>query len=186
MQTHSPLKTAGFAHPVRNVAMLGIEPGMAIADFGAGSGVYTIAIAKRLEGVGRVYAIDIQRDLLQRIKNESHRGNFHNVEVLWADLEVPGATKIADGKLDLVLISNLLFQIEQKAMVLAEANRILRMRGRFAIIDWLESFGGTGPIKEHVVSKDEAIGLGESAGAKFEREFNAGAHHYGLIFKKRV
>jgi ubiquinone/menaquinone biosynthesis C-methylase UbiE len=183
---HVPQKTALFAHPPRNVAALGIEPGMLVADFGSGSGAYVLAIAKRLEGVGRVYAIDVQRDLLQRIKNESHRHGYKNVEIIWADLEERGATKFADDKLDFVLISNLLFQVADKAAVIAEAARILRPRGRLAIIDWSDSFGGMGPIKDHVVKKERAIELAQSPGLQLSKEFEAGAHHYGLLFQKAV
>ncbi len=73
MQTHTPLQTAGFAHPRRNIAALGVEPGMAVADFGSGSGIYVLHIAEALQNAGHVYAIDIQRDLLKRLKNEAHR-----------------------------------------------------------------------------------------------------------------
>jgi len=189
VQTHSPLATHGFAHPRRNVGVLGVEPGMSVADFGSGSGAYVLAIAERLEGAGHVYAIDVQRDLLQRIKNEAHRRGFKNVEVIWADLERPGASKIVDRHLDFVLISNLLFQVENKVAVLVEAERILRPNGRLAIIDWSdpalsnESQRRVGPHRDHVISKSSVVELAESAGFELQREFPAGAHHYGLVFK---
>ena len=68
----TPLNTAGFAHPVRNVDALGIEPGQTIADFGSGSGAYVLAIAEKLHNKGHVYAVDVQQDLLRRTKNEAH------------------------------------------------------------------------------------------------------------------
>ena len=186
MQTtaHQPLKTAGFAHPRRNVGALGIEPGMLVADFGSGSGAYVLSIAERLEGAGHVYAIDIQRDLLRRTKNEAHRMGFHNVEIIWSDLERPNASKIADQRLDVVLISNLLFQLDNKAAAIAEAYRILKPKGRFAIIDWNESYGGMGPARKDVVGKESALSLAREGGFELLREFPAGAHHYGLIFRK--
>lgn len=183
MQTHTPLRTAGFAHPRRNIAALGVEPGMSVADFGSGSGIYVLHIAEALQNSGHVYAIDIQRDLLKRLKNEAHRSGFKNVEIIWTDLEGAGSSKIADGKLDLVLVSNLLFQIENKNAIFREARRIVRPNGRLAVIDWRESFGGMGPQKEDVVTKEAAEMLAREAGFALEREFPAGAHHYGLIFR---
>ncbi len=181
MPTQTPLKTEGFAHPKRNVGALGVEPGMSVADFGSGSGIYVLHIAEALENIGHVYAIDVQRDLLQRVKNEAHRRGFKNVDVIWTDLERPGSSKLADQTLDLVLISNLLFQIENKDALFVEAWRILKPKGKLAIIDWSESFGGMGPQKADVVGKDAALALARKNGFELQREFSAGAHHYGLI-----
>jgi ubiquinone/menaquinone biosynthesis C-methylase UbiE len=177
-----------FAHPQRNVAVLGIQPGMRVADFGSGSGAYVLAIAKELAASGHVYAIDIQKDLLRRTHNEAAQYGYKNVEVLWGDLEAKHGSKIADGTLDLVLISNLLFQVEGADAVVREAARILRPSGRVVIIDWEESppAGGQrlGPHKDEVVTREEAYALAQGAGLSFVSEFNAGAHHYGLIFRK--
>lgn len=183
MQTHTPLQTANFAHPRRNVAALQVEPGMSVADFGSGSGIYVLHIAEALEHSGHVYAIDVQRDLLRRVHSEAHRRGFKNVEVIWTDLEHPLASKLADHTLDLVLVSNLLFQVENKVAVLTEARRILRPHGRLALIDWSESFSGMGPQKADVVSREKALALAEECGFELHKEFSAGAHHYGLIFR---
>ncbi len=173
-----------FAHPARNVASFGISPGMKVADFGSGSGAYALAMAEALCGSGHVYAIDIQRDLLRRTKNEAHKRGLKNVEIIWGDLERPSGSKIAEGALDAVLISNLLFQAEEKNAILEESFRILKAQGRLMVIDWSASFRGTGPREEDVVRKETALSLAEKAGFKLDREFSAGAHHYGLIFRK--
>ncbi len=177
-------KTEHFAHPAKNVGTFGIEPGMTVADFGSGSGHYVFEIAKRLEGAGHVYAIDVQKDLLARIRTEAHKHGFKNVETVWGDLEYVGGSKLADRFADVVLISNLLFQLELKAPPIAEAQRILKRGGRLILIDWSESFGGMGPIKKHVVKREQAQALAEAEGFRLKREFAAGAHHYGLIFEK--
>lgn len=178
-----PLNTEKFAHPARNVAALGIQSGMRVADFGAGSGAYALLIAEQLSGSGAVYAIDVQRELLRRIHNEAVRLGYKNVEVIWADLEIPRASKLADGSIDLVLISNLLFQVPDKAPVLREARRIVKPTGRVIVIDWSGSFGGMGPIEEDVVEREAALELSRNAGLDLEREFAAGVHHYGLFLR---
>src|SRR3989344_1777956 len=175
-----------FAHPPRNVAVIGVEPGMYVADFGAGSGAYVFAIAECLENAGHVYAIDVQKDLLRRIANEATQRGFRNVEVLWGDLESSGGSKLYDGSMDIVLISNLLFQVSDKSAFLSEARRILKSVGRLAIIDWSDSFNGMGPIPEDVVTKEKALVLAKKAGFKLEKEFPAGAHHYELILRPGI
>ncbi len=161
-----------------------IEPGMIVADFGAGSGAYVLAIAERLAHAGHVYAIDVQQELLRRIKNESHKRGYKNVEIVWTDLERPYGSKIADNHVDRVLISNLLFQLEDKDVLMSEAYRILKPEGLLAIVDWSESFGGMGPHKNDVVKKEGAMHHAGKAGFELLHDFEAGAHHYGLIYKK--
>jgi len=182
-----------FAHPTHNVRSLGIGPGMKVADFGSGSGAYALAIAETLCNSGHVYAVDVQRDLLRRTKNEAHKRGFKNVEVVWGDLEYAGATKIADGLLDMVLISNLLFQINEKNAVIREAWRVLKPAGRLVIIDWSDSLPAgrqglahIGPQEVDVVTKEAAESLATANGFESVREFPAGSHHYGLIFSKNI
>ena len=173
-----------FALPHENVGEFGIEPGMRVADFGAGSGHYALAMAAATQNSGEVYVIDIQKDLLTRIKNQAHARGFNNIEVIWGDLERVGASKIADEHLDLVLVSNLFFQLESKESAFREAMRVLKPRGRLVVIDWTESFGGLGPIQKHVFPEKTAIAMAEACGFKRAQSFSAGAHHYGLIFIK--
>jgi ubiquinone/menaquinone biosynthesis C-methylase UbiE len=132
---------------------------------------------------GRVYAVDIQRDLLRRIANEARKRGFSNVDVVWADLEVPRASKLADASLDIALISNVLFQIPDKLPLMREARRIIKPTGHIIIIDWEDSFGGLGPMSEDVVPREAVLALSERAGLSLFREIAPGAYHYGLILK---
>jgi ubiquinone/menaquinone biosynthesis C-methylase UbiE len=176
-----PAGRQGFAHPAHNVALFGIEPGMHVADFGAGSGHYIWPIAEALANSGTVFAIDVQQDLLRRIHNEAQKRGYKNVKIIWTDLEKPKASKIADRALDLVLISNLLFQLEHKHAVLTEAKRVLKLTGKLIIIDWSDSFDGMGPHRSSVVTKDAGLALVQENGFKVTGEFKAGAHHWGLL-----
>lgn len=171
----------GFAHPERNALQLRIEAGMSVADFGAGSGAYVWPIAAALKNSGRLYVVDVQRDLLRRIHNEALRRGHTSVSIIWADLEQSKATRLTDHCLDLVLISNLLFQIAEKRAVLKEAHRILKKKtGRLVVIDWADSHGGIGPHKKDVLTKAAAADLLLQSGFAPEEEFPAGAHHWGL------
>lgn len=173
-----------FSDPVKNVEQCGIQAGMEIADFGSGSGHYSMAAARALISTGRVYAIDIQQDLLTKLKNEAVRQGLYNIEVIWGNIEKLNGTKLRDNSVDLVIFSNIMFQLEDRETAVKEAKRVLRPGGRVLIVDWSDSFGGIGPKPESVVRKDVASALLEKNGFHLDREISAGAHHYGLIYKK--
>lgn len=173
-----------FSDPNKNIEQCGIQPGMIIADFGAGSGFYTISAAKALANTGQVYAIDVQKDLLARLKENANGENLSNVEVILGNIEKIDGTNIASGIVNFALICNVLFQVEDKKTCLLELKRILVPGGRVLVVDWADSFGGIGPHKNNVVSKDSAEALFNEAGFAKERDISAGQHHYGMIFKK--
>lgn len=178
-----PLTTESFAHPARNVLHFNIEKGMSVADFGAGSGHYIWPMAEAVGASGHVFAIDVQQDLLKRIHNEAHKRGIKHVKVIWADLEKPKASKLADRSLDLVLISNVLFQLDDKGAVVREAKRILKLSGMLAVVDWADP---TGPHRKHIVTKDAGAKLLRESGFELVREFAAGVHHWGLIARPMV
>lgn len=173
-----------FSRPEENIGHLRLKEGMTVADFGTGSGAYAFALAQAVGQSGKVYALDVQKDLLARLKEQAKSRGVRNLEVLWVDLDHPGGAKLAPHSVDAVVVANLLFQSEQKEGLLREAHYVLRPGGQLLILDWSESFGGMGPHKDHVVSEARAKELATKAGFVFEKAFFAGAHHYGLVYTK--
>jgi len=172
-----------FAHPGRNVVMLEIQPGHVVADFGAGSGEYTLALSSAVGSEGQVYAIDVQPDLLIRIKNEARRRGLKNIDIIVGDVGRAHGTKLRSHSVDLVLMSNVLFQLEYKEAAWNEAHRTLLSKGRLAVIDWSEHGGRIGPSREHLYRRPEAVRDAERSHFHYTGEFPAGAHHYGLMFE---
>lgn len=173
-----------FSNPQANVGDFGLIPGMVVADFGAGAGAYALEMARVVGDGGKIYAIDVQKNLLDRLANEAKSENLHNVEVIWGNAEKPGGTKLKDGAVSVVLAANILFQSEARYSLALEAKRILKPGGRVIVIDWTGSFGGVGPHADQVVPPAEAKKIFASAGFAPVSEFPAGDHHYGLIFSK--
>ncbi len=174
-----------FSDPSYNIEQLSLQSGMKVADLGCGSGFYSMALAKAVGDKGRVYAIDVQKGLLDRLKKEAMIEGFHNVEVVWGDVEKKHGTKLRDESADAVVVANLLFQIGQKVDFANEIQRILRQRGKLLLIDWSGSFGGVGPDQDQVVAKRIGQELFEQNGFVFEREIRAGDHHWGIIMRKK-
>ncbi|MCC7004651.1 methyltransferase domain-containing protein [Candidatus Nomurabacteria bacterium] len=174
-----------FSNPQKNVENFNLDPGMRVADFGSGSGHYAIALARKVSKSGRVYAVDVQKDLLQKLKNEAQKLGLSNIEAVWGDIEHVGGTKIIENSLDAIVVSNVLFQVQDKDSLCKEAKRILKPRGRVFIIDWTDSFGGLGPQLKDVFPEFKARELFEKNGFVFDRDVSVGDHHYGIIFKKQ-
>lgn len=173
-----------FSAPEKNIEQLNLQPNQIIADFGAGSGAYTIAAAKAMNGTGKVYAIDVQKDLLTRLENTCKEAHVSNVSFVWGNLEQVGGTKLRDQSVDVAILSNVLFQTPDKKGVIEEIKRVLKQGGTLLVIDWTASYSNMGPSSEQVFSELEARKLVEASMFTFDRTLNAGNFHYGLIFKK--
>lgn len=157
---------------------------MSVADLGAGTGAFTIPIAKRVGERGRVYAVDINQELLGAVKTAAAREGLSNVEIIWGDIEAPGGTKLADGSVGLVILANVLFQAERKENVVVEAKRILLPGGYVLVVDWKGSFGGLGPKEGDVITPENVQKLFLNSGFALYNELEAGEYHYALLFRK--
>lgn len=174
-----------FTDPEKNLDQFDLQKGMRVADFGAGSGFYALTAARLVGDKGKVYAVDIQKDLLVKLKKDAGAKKILNIEIIWGDLEKENGAKLEDNSVDRIIVSNLLFQIGGKESLVREATRILRPNGKILVIDWTDSFGGLGPEPKAIFGQETARTLFENAGFVLERTIDAGAHHYGLIFAKK-
>lgn len=167
-----------FSDPASNLSKLGLIDGMKVVDLGAGSGFYTFESAKRVGSSGRVYAVDVFKDLLERIRSVGVVNGLRNIEVIWGNCEKIGGTKLGDSIADRVIASNILFQIEKLDDFVLEIKRILKPGGKVLVVDWSE-MSATSP--KTIVPSVKAQMVFEKAGFKLEQSFGAGDHHYGLI-----
>ncbi len=172
-----------FSDPKSNLESLGLSEGITIADLGTGSGFYALEAAKMVKD-GKVYAVDVQQELLARLKNTAHQAHVNNIHVIHGNIEKLGGTKIGDNTVDVALVCNTFFQIEHKDEFLKEVSRILKPGGRILLVDWQDSFGGMGPQAEHVVTERDAEEQFKKAGFIFVDGIDAGDHHYGHIYRK--
>lgn len=173
-----------FSDPEKIIEEVGIREGSIVVDLGAGSGFYSLAAAKATGDAGKVYAVDIQQELLSRLKNTAQTAKLRNIEVVHGNIEKLHGTKIADGLADIVIVANVLFQVEDKEGLADEVMRLLKSGGRLLVVDWADSFGGMGPEESAVFNQQDSRGLFEKKGFAFDTGIPAGDHHYGLIFRK--
>lgn len=173
-----------FLHPERIISYLGIEKGMKVADFGSGHGYFTIPIARLVGEEGRIYSIDIQKDALAVIQSKAKLEHLLNVETIWSDIETADGSKLQNSSIDLVIMSNILFQAESPSAIIVEAKRVLKSGGKIALIEWDETPFQGGPPPRLRIPKEKAKKLASENNLELDREFEAGSHHYGLLLKK--
>jgi ubiquinone/menaquinone biosynthesis C-methylase UbiE len=175
---------AEFFQPEQIITRLEIKSGMKIADFGAGSGYFSIPFSKIVGSSGRVTALEIQKDVLDVLRVRAKNEGLLNIDVIWANIELPRGSKLEDNSQDLVLASNVLFQAEDKNAVMAEAMRILKPGGMFCVIEWVETDPPPGPPRALRIPKQILKDQCERAGFSLYRDLSAESHHYGFLFKK--
>ena len=173
---------ASFSSPRENVLQLGLREGMKVGDFGAGSGHYARAAAGIVGHGGRVYAVDVQEDVLKHLKLNTHTHHQRIIEAICGDIEKLGGTHLRDQSLDAVILVNTFFQVEHRPGLLEEIRRVLKTGGKLMVVDWAGSYGGMGPAPKQVVSEHEAEDFFISGGFHKVKSFRAGPHHYGIIF----
>jgi ubiquinone/menaquinone biosynthesis C-methylase UbiE len=161
----------------------GIREGDTVIDVGTGAGHALVLLSRIVGESGKVYAFDVQKNLLLSAKAIIDKEHLENIETLWGDVERVGGIKLPDRSLNYAVIVNTFFQFEDKAAALKEIRRVLKSGGRILLVDWADSYGNIGPGKEHVVNEHEAEQLLMAAGFTKEKMFQAGPHHYGIVVK---
>ncbi len=174
--------SAHFSEPRENVMQLALREGMRVADFGTGTGHYARTAAAIVGRDGKVYAVDVQEDVLKHASLNMPRHGQGVVEYIWGNIERRAGTKIRDASLDAVILANVLFQVEDRDGLFEEMRRVLKPGGKILVVDWAGSYGGMGPHPDHVVTEHDAEALFIGAGFHKVKGFRGGPHHYGLVF----
>lgn len=166
-------------NPEEVIYDLPLEKDMSAADFGCGSGGWVIPLAQRLEN-GVVYAIDILEEPISALRGKLNRQGLANVKTIKQNIE--DGVDIRDNRVDLVLMTNFLFQLDEKEKGFEEARRILRGSGFVFVTEWLPD----SPIGPHnlKLSPKEVKELAKNENFILKEEYQLGAHQYGFLYQK--
>jgi len=171
--------------PTTILQRAGIRPGWHVADIGCGSiGHFVFPAARLVGGLGKVYAVDIQRPALRSIESAARAAQLWNIQPVWGDFERPGGIRLPDESADLTLVSNILYLAANRPGVLEEAMRLTKSGGYLLIVDWKEGMEGLGPSEEGCIKVEEALDHMQRHPVQWSDRFEAGPHHYGLLFQK--
>lgn len=116
----------------RVMQLLGIRPGMAAADIGAGSGYYTVRLSRQVGPAGRVYAEDIMPDYLAGLQRRVAAEGLSNVTLALGEAHDP---RLPPASVDVALLVHMYHEIDQPFGLLVNLLPALRPGGRVAILD---------------------------------------------------
>lgn len=118
--------------PEMVIANLPIKAGDTIADLGAGSGYFTMLLSKKTGEKGIVYAVDIETDMLEYIKNRAYKEGLNNITTVLAQYDNPS---LSNNSLDLIFMCEAYYFLVNRQNYLNILNNILRKEGKLVIID---------------------------------------------------
>lgn len=160
---------------------LGIADGATVADLGAGGGWFTVRLARRVGPSGRVYAQDIQPQMIESISRRVNREGITNVSTVLGTADDPRLP----GALDAVLIVGTYPEISDPVTLLRRVAAALKPEGRIGIVDFTLEGGGPGPPLEERIEPAEVIANAGRAGLRLLAHERFLRYQYLLVFTPR-
>lgn len=148
---------------------LEIRPGMTVCDLGCGNGFWTLPLARAVGEEGRVLAVDIQREMLQKLRRRSAKAKLENIEPVLGKVDDPN---LPEEEVDLVLLVDVYHEFSHPESMLRGIRRSLREEGVVALLEY-RAEDDTVPIKPlHKMSKVQIMKEYGRNGFKLVREYN--------------
>jgi SAM-dependent methyltransferase len=183
-----------FMPPAEVVAALELAPGMTVADVGAGTGYFALPVAQATSPGGRVFAVDVQREMLTRLDNKLRQlGASGNISLVEGDAT---DTTLPDASCDRVLIANVWHELGDPEGALREFARVLRAKGRLVLLDWRADVPARsknapraesdppGPPAEHRIAVAEVAAMLGGNGWNVLSQRNVGGYSYLVVAER--
>ena len=136
------------------LGLLPLRSGMTVADVGAGTGYFAIPIARAIACEGKVFAVDLQQEMLSLLANKLLATDApSNISLVQGSAD---ATSLDSESCDLAFLANVWHEVPDHAGALRELKRILKPGGSLAILDWRTDVEHPpGPPLEHRIHAEE-------------------------------
>lgn len=165
------------------VAAIGLEKGMAVGDIGAGTGLLIAGMSEAVGKRGRVYAVDIVPEFLERIRQRVEAGGLSNVSIVQGEEQ---ATGLASATLDVAFMCDTYHHLEFPDAYMRSVFASLRPDSTLVLVDMKREEGESSPsVLKHVrAGKAAVIAEVEAAGFRFESETDVLDENYYLYFRR--
>ncbi|QEF99027.1 Demethylmenaquinone methyltransferase [Stieleria maiorica] len=148
---------------------LDLKPGMVLCDLGCGNGYWTLPMARKVGEEGAVYAVDIQPEMLQKLRQRADQFGLKNIRPVLGTIDNP---KLPENEIDLLLMVDVYHEFSHPQSMLWEIRRSLTPTGVVALLEYRKE-DPTVPIKLlHKMSKRQIMKEYQANGFKLVREYN--------------
>jgi ubiquinone/menaquinone biosynthesis C-methylase UbiE len=175
-------RRAEWQKPEKTVDYLTIKNGDIVADIGAGSGYFTVIFSKKVGDKGKVYAVDIEKGMIDYIKKRAKKEDLKNIKTI---LSTPDDPLLPKYSVDLIFMCNTYMYIENREAYLKILKEALKKNGRLAIVDFHATNTAVGPPPNMRISEKKTMEEVLKAGFKLKAEYNFLPYQYFLIFTKK-
>ena len=168
--------------PDKVVEALNLKPGLSVADIGSGSGYFTRRFIQAVTEKGKVYAIDIEPEMLQYTKDSIARMPMPStVEFILAQPDNP---QLPPQSVDLIFLCNVYHHLDHRSAYFSNVRSALKPGGRIAIVDFYHDArsGDVGFPRKHLVPRDTVVREMTDAGFRLTREHEFLPRQYFLEF----
>ncbi|MFM8174726.1 MAG: class I SAM-dependent methyltransferase [Pirellulaceae bacterium] len=156
-------------NPTVVLEQLGLKPGMSVCDLGCGNGFYTLLMAQKVGPTGKVYAVDIQPEMLQLLSRRAVEAKIDQIDMIHSTVK---DAKLPEGKVDLLLLVDVYHEFSHPEEMLASIRKSLSPEGVIALVE----FRGEDPrvpIKPlHKMTKKQILKEYQANGFRLVREFD--------------
>lgn len=172
-------KRAEWQKPDEVLAALDLSPANGIADIGAGGGYFSARFARQLGEGGRVYAVDVQDAMIERLRERVIAESLDNVQVIKAAFDDPN---LPENSCDLVFLSSVYKEIVDRPAYMRKVRPALRPGGRIAILEYRVDERAPGPPRAMRLSPEQITMEMESAGFHLVEEYDFLPRENFLVF----
>jgi ubiquinone/menaquinone biosynthesis C-methylase UbiE len=170
-----------WQQPEKVVATLSLKPGERVADLGAGPGYFTLRFARAVGPTGKVYGVDISREMLDYLEKQARSEHLTNIQPLLAE---PHDPKLPPASVDMIFICDTLHHISDRATYFPLLMRALKPGGRLVNIDFYKRPLPVGPPVEMKIPQAEMIREAEAARFHLVQKYDFLRYQYFVIFAR--
>ena len=168
-----------YQKPAEVLAALDLKAGETIADIGSGSGYFTVRFARAVGEQGRVFAVDVDPDLVRHLNRRLRDAAVRNVQTVLADPDDP---LLPDASIDRFVVVDTWHHIERQGEYLALLKKMLKPGGQVVMIDFQKRELPFGPPLHMKIAREDLLKQMEGAGFRLAREHTFLPYQYFLVF----